>query len=298
MEIDKEIRRFLDNLYEGAYITDNCRKIEYWNEAAEEITGFKASEVVGKYCFDNILTHIDSSGKNLCTDCPLNEVLQDGEIREVEVFLHHKDGHRIPVMVKGMPLKDAEGEIIGVVEFFNEISERKSIIEKIKNLEKLAMLDELTQLPNRRYMENRMKLAMKDYLLNNGKFGLVFMDVDNFKIFNDNYGHNIGDKVLKAIATTFASNLRKDDIIGRWGGEEFVGIFSNVDEKQLGKISEKLRLLVEKTNTEFENKNLNVTISLGASLVKDNDSIEELIKRADDLMYVSKKNGKNCITLG
>jgi diguanylate cyclase (GGDEF)-like protein/PAS domain S-box-containing protein len=299
MIIDKELSRILDNLYEGVYITDRARKIHYWNEAAEEITGFKNSEVIGKHCFENILSHVDDSGKNLCTNgCPLSAVMQDGETREMEVFLHHKKGHRIPISVKALPLKDAEDNVVGVIEFFSEISERKSIIEKIKNLEKLAMLDDLTQLPNRRYMENRLKLALESYLLNNGEFGLIFMDIDNFKVFNDNYGHNIGDKVLKSVARTFASNLRKDDIIGRWGGEEFIGVFSNVNQKQLGKVAEKLRSLVEKTNIEFEDKGLGVTISLGASLIRSGESIGDLIKRSDELMYISKKNGKNCVTLG
>lgn len=160
------------------------------------------------------------------------------------------------------------------------------------------MLDTLTQIPNRRYLENIIQTKLSEYLLNQVKFGLIFMDIDNFKKFNDDYGHDIGDLVLKTISKTFSNNLRGDDIIGRWGGEEFVAVCSVVNIDNLKKLAEKLRILIENTIIEVEDKKLRVTISIGATIVTPKDNINTLIKKSDNLLYKSKRNMKNCITIG
>jgi len=293
----KNLEKIINNLYEGIYIVDKSRKLIYWNKSAEDITGYKGSEVVGSYCSDNILQHVDVDGNSLCVlGCPLAGVIEDGNPRDFEVFLHHKDGHRVPVLVRALPLKDKNEDIIGVLEIFSENSVRKNILEKIKSLEKLAMLDELTQIPNRRYVENTIKLRFDEYLLNGENFGIIFSDIDHFKKFNDDYGHDVGDLVLKTVSKTFSNNLRGNDIIGRWGGEEFVGIFSGIDGEGLKKIAEKLRTLVENTYVNVDNNKINVTISAGATLVNSKDDINTIIKRADKLLYESKGNGRNCVT--
>lgn len=287
----------LDNLYDGVYIVDKSRKIIYWNKAAEDLSGFKSSEVVGSHCFDNILQHIDLEGNPLCKlGCPLSNTITNDEITQIEVFLHHKTGHRVPILVKALPFKNKSGEIIGAIEIFSENSERKNILKKIKSLEKLAMLDELTQIPNRRYIENSINLRFNEFLLNEIEFGIIFLDVDHFKEFNDHYGHDIGDLILKTVSKTFSNNLRSGDTIGRLGGDEFIGIFPEINKAELKKIAEKLKVLVEKTYIELKDKKINVTISVGATLINSNDTINSLIKRADDFLYASKNKGRNCIT--
>lgn len=297
MEISaKNLKSILNNLHDGVYIVDKSRKIIYWNKAAEDLTGYSHLDLVGSYCFNNILNHIDIHGNKLCmSGCPLVAAIRDNEIKESNVFFHHKDGYRVPISLKALPYKYSNGEITGAIEIFSENSERKQILEKIKNLEKLAMLDELTQLPNRRYIENVIQMKLNEYLLNEVKFGLIFMDIDDFKKINDNYGHDIGDLVLKTISKTFSNNLRGDDIIGRWGGEEFIAVFSGVNRENLEKIAEKLRMLVE--NTVIKDEKLKVTISIGAALVTPEDDMDTLIKKSDQLLYKSKKGGKNCVSI-
>lgn len=297
--ITEDIREILDNLYDGVYIIDKERQIHYWNKAAEELTGYTNLDLVGSYCFSNILSHVDSDGNILCNNgCPMLKAIKENKIVESEVFFHHRDGHLIPTLIKIIPYKNKDGETIGAIEIFSENSERNNILKKIKELEKLAVLDELTQIPNRRYLENIIKMKLNDFLLNQVKFGLVFMDIDFFKKFNDNYGHDVGDLVLKTISTTFSNNLRGDDIIGRWGGEEFIGIFSGIDENSLKKITEKLRMLVENTTIKAKTQDLKVTISCGATLVTNEDDVNTLIKRSDELLYKSKKSGRNCVCIG
>jgi diguanylate cyclase (GGDEF)-like protein/PAS domain S-box-containing protein len=295
----KKIEKILDHLYEGVHIVNKNMEIVYWNKSAEDISGYKFSEITGNLCSNNILEHMDIKGNSLCTfGCPMMKVISDGKVRETELFIHHKGGHRVPVSMKSLPFKDDHGEIIGAIEIFSENSDRKNILKRVRELEELALIDELTHLPNRRCLENTIGLKLNEYQLNRVKFGLIFIDIDHFKKFNDNYGHDIGDLVLKVVSETFLNNLRGNDIIGRWGGEEFVGLFFLADEKDLESIGEKLRILVERTYIEVEGKKLNITISLGATLINSYDSPETIIKRADNLLYKSKRKGRNLVNIG
>jgi diguanylate cyclase (GGDEF)-like protein/PAS domain S-box-containing protein len=291
--------RIIENLYDGLYFVDRNRIITYWNKAAEQISGFTANEVVGKPCSDNILTHVDVEGNNLCTGmCPLAATIADGKPREVEVYMHHKDGHRIPVSVRISTLTDAQGKVIGGIELFTDISNQAANELRVKELEKLALLDNLTQLANRNYIEKEIQSRFEEKKRLNVPFGIFFIDIDHFKKFNDTYGHDVGDDVLKFVANTFVSNARPFDLYGRWGGEEFIGIIRNINFQDLELFGNRLRLLIENSYLIHENKKLYVTISIGATLVNKNDTIDSLIKRADTLLYESKTSGRNYLTIG
>jgi diguanylate cyclase (GGDEF)-like protein/PAS domain S-box-containing protein len=292
-------QRIIDNLHDGLYLVDRDRIITYWNKAAEQISGFNAHEVVDKPCSDNILTHVDSDGNSLCTSmCPLAASITDGKPREAEIYMHHKDGHRIPVSVRISPLTDREGTIIGGIELFTDISNQAANTLRVKELEKLALLDNLTQLANRNYVEREIQNRFEEKKRFNVPFGILFMDIDNFKKFNDRYGHDVGDDVLKFVAKTFIANARPFDLFGRWGGEEFLGIIRNINSKDLELLGNKLRSLIENSYIMSENEKLRVTISIGATPVDENDTIDSLIKRADILLYKSKTEGRNRLTLG
>lgn len=291
--------RIIDNLYDGLYLVNRDRIIQYWSKAAERISGFTAAEVVGKSCSDNILTHVDGNGTNLCKGmCPLAMTIADGTAREAEVFMHHKDGHRIPVSVRVSVLTEAEGNVIGGMELFTDISNLKFIEFRIKELEEMALLDNLTRLANRNYIEKEFLVRFEEEKRFGVPFGILFIDIDHFKRFNDTYGHDAGDRILKSIANTLAKNARPFDVIGRWGGEEFIVILRNVDEQQLGHLGNRLRVLVESSYILMENDKLHVSISVGATLMRDNDSMDTLLKRADTLLYESKRTGRNRLTIG
>ena len=293
-------KKIIDSLQGGVYFVDLDRVITYWNKAAEKISGFSTDEVVGRSCSDKILTHVDSEGNSLCHYmCPLAESMADAILVEVEMYMHHKDGHRIPVSVRTSALTDTEGNVIGVVELFIDISNNNSANElRVKELEKLALLDKLTQLANRNYIEKEIQSRFEEKKRFNIPFGILFIDIDNFRIFNNTYGHDVGDDVLKFIARTFIANSRPFDLYGRWGGEEFLGIIRNISSNDLENLGNKLRVLVEKSYLSHESDQLHVTISIGATLVHDDDTIDSLIKRADTLLYQSKNAGRNRLTIG
>lgn len=292
-------QEIIENLHDGLYFVDRNRIITYWNKAAEKISGFRADEVVGKSCADNVLAHVDSEGNSLCTStCPLEATIEDGQFREADVYMHHKDGHRIPVSVRASALSDTKGNIVGAIELFTDISHQTANELRVKELEKMALLDNLTQLANRNYIEKELQVRFDEIKRYQVPFGILFMDIDHFKRFNDTYGHHVGDEVLKFVAATFVANARPFDLFGRWGGEEFIGIIRNIHAEDLECLGNRLRSLIEKSYILHKDEKLNVTISIGATLVKENDTIDSLTKRADVFLYESKAKGRNCLTMG
>jgi diguanylate cyclase (GGDEF)-like protein/PAS domain S-box-containing protein len=290
----------LDNLYDGVYFVDRDRQITLWNKAAEKITGFTRGEVLGKRCADNLLRHVDHRGNSLCEGaCPLSYTLLDGQPRSASVFLHHKDGHRLPVAIGIAPITNNQQEIIGAVEIFRDDSATVAALEHLKELEDLAYLDGLTKIANRTYLENFIVGKFNEFRRLGWSFGVIFIDVDKFKQVNDTFGHQTSDQVLKMAAQTLVKNCRSFDLVGRWGGEEFLCVISKLkDPDQIMNIAERLRALVESAWVSLPGCSLHVTISLGVTLARLPDTPETLIKRAEGLMHRSKAAGRNRVTYG
>lgn len=289
----------LENLFEGIYFVDKERNITSWNSGAEQITGFDSQEVVHRSCYDNILNHVDENGVALCFDgCPLHATLKDGKTRLTNVFLQHKDGHRVPVMVKVLPIHNNNGEIEGAVEIFSEIHHERHFQKNFERLQREASEDSLTGVPNRKYLGAIIESKIREYKAVGISFGINFIDIDDFKHINDTFGHDVGDEILKLLVRSISASLRKDDVIGRLGGEEFVILFSNVDSEGLRIVSEKIRFLVETSKLRLPTQDLSITISIGSTLVTEADTVSDLIQRADHLMYESKRAGKNRVTFG
>lgn len=292
--IDSFYHKLLDNLYEGVYIVDKDRKILYWNEAAEKITGYDRSQVVGRYCWDNILMHIDSDGNALCNNqCLLESAIREGKNREAELFFHHREGHQVPVVVRIAPILDDAGSVAGAAEIFSDNYSSQDLTRKLRELERMALLDPLTKLGNRRYGEMNLTGRLRELKRYGWSFGILFIDIDKFKNINDAYGHDAGDKVLRLIAATINNGLRSSDVVSRWGGEEFVAFVTNVDEEKLRYVAEKVRMLVERSAITLGGCDNRITVSIGATLARKKDSAHGIIKRADSLMYAAKKAGRN-----
>ena len=286
----------LENIYDGVYFVDVNRKITFWNRGAERITGFAAEEVMGSSCADNILVHVDEQGHHLCDgSCPLQCSTETGCISNAEVYLHHKNGQRVKVSVNASPIIGIDGRIVGAIEIFRDSSAQVLDNRVMEELKKSALVDALTDLPNRRYLEMKLNSYLEEFKSLGLPFGVIFGDIDSFKQVNDTHGHLTGDDVLRMVARTLAGNIRVVDFAGRWGGEEFVLLITHVSGEHLKVIAEKLCRLVEGSFLLLQDKKLQVTISMGATEVRAGDTAEQILKRADDLMYRAKHNGKNCV---
>ncbi len=288
--------KLLDSLFDGVYFVDTERRITYWNAAAERISGYPKEKMLGRRCADNLLRHIDPLGCELCLEgCPLSATMQDGNLREASVFLHHAMGHRVPVSVRTSPVRDDNGQIIGAVEIFSDNSGSLQILHEYEKLKQDAYLDALTNVGNRRYGE--MTLSTRIFEMHNHTipFGVLFLDIDHFKNFNDRYGHKTGDDVLVMVAKSISYSLRKMDVVARWGGEEFIVILPGATGVIVQSVSDRIRILIEQSFILVEENRLNVTVSIGATMSLEIDSAESIVSRADRLMYLAKSRGRNQI---
>ena len=203
----------------------------------------------------------------------------------------------MPVRIRVAPILDVDGRIIGAVEVFSENSSRENLRQRIDLLEKLTGLDPLTQLSNRRRLEEEIQARLAESQRYGLTFGILFADIDRFKRVNDNYGHTTGDQVLKMVGHTMLNALRPFDIVGRWGGEEFLAVVVNVDLETLTTVAERMRALVTQSRLNHDSENITVSVSVGATLVLPGDDADSLVKRADEGMYRSKAGGRNQVTL-
>lgn len=291
---DGLFRNIVDSLAEGVYFVDPQRKITYWNRGAEAITGYSAAEVLGRSCRDNILVHTSDSGHCLCTGkCPLQATLDDATTREVQVFLKHRDGHRVPVHVRVSPIVDEEGAVVGGSEVFIDASGKLALLEKAAEMERLALIDPLTAVGNRRYAESVLKERIELFRRTSETFAVLMIDLDRFKAVNDQHGHAAGDAVLQAVARTIPANLRPFDFFGRWGGEEFLAILTKADGQRGLEVANRCCGLVRSCQVPCAGGSIVPTISIGVAVIEAGDSIREVLARADANLYRAKENGRD-----
>jgi len=289
---------FFDHFFDGVYVVDRDRRIVFWNRSAELISGYSREEVLGKSCADNLLRHVTQDGKALClSDCPLKATMDDGEPRSAEVYLHHKHGHRVPVLIRANPLHDDAGNIVGAVEIFADNTRHEAIFRQLKDMERSLYQDALTGIGNRKFADIRLSELMGAYREHEQMFGVLFADIDRFKNINDTYGHAIGDKVIALVARTLQNGLRPTDRVCRYGGEEFVCLMPSVGSEDIAQIAERVRMLVERAWLDTSSGALRVTISVGGALVRSSDSTGSLVERADRSMYLAKQSGRNKVVI-
>ncbi|RPI23531.1 MAG: diguanylate cyclase [Acidobacteria bacterium] len=294
--IDEFHKSLLENLHDGIYFTDLKRKILFWNKSAERITGFNSGEILGRCCADNILSHVDDKGNMLClSDCPLTESMTQGKPVEKELFLHHKNGHRVPVLVRVSPVRDDKGEIVGAVEAFSDNSSKMEALERVEELQKIAFVDALTGVGTRRFGEDMLRSRLDESRRYGWTFGILSVDLDNLKQINDLHGHEAGDHALVLVARTLVANVRSFDFVARWGGDEFLVIVTNLNAENILSLADKLRSLVGVSLLPPPTE-MRVTVSIGATVCHSGDTVRSLLKRADRLLYEGKALGRNRVS--
>lgn len=219
------------------------------------------------------------------------------ESYEIEYRILKKDGNYAWYYDRGTVIKrDENGKALIVSGIVFDISYEKEIKEKLfeakKRYQHLARIDDLTSVYNKRYMSRKIIKEMASLDENKNSLSLIMLDIDDFKEINDQYGHQAGDYFLKYLAQKIKENIQRDDVISRWGGDEFLILFKNKSIHEVNKIAEKIRSSFEKMKDE---QLIQATTSIGVAEFKEKAPLEEAIIRVDKLMYEAKFSGKNQI---
>ena len=275
-------------------MVDCNRRITYWNKAAERITGYYKNEMEGSFCSNNILQHIDEREIPLCREqCLLHQTLSDGQVREGNLYLHHKQGHRVLVSIQVFPLRDRLGQITGAAELFTDQVE----YHKNQSINYQILLNRLMGLENHRFGEMILQSRLYELQTFNVPFGVLFIDVDRFQTINDTYGLEIGDQVLHIAGKTLLNLTRQTDTALRWGGDEFLLVLPHLTIFLLQEIAERIRAIVSQSFLVHCHQKISVTVSIGATMAVVGDSVDSLISRAVQEMRHSKDMGRNKVSV-
>lgn len=289
IESEERYRFMTDNACDIIATMDLSGNFTYISPSVEKITGYSPEEVLGNYrklgyFLPGVQKEMDRRREII------REMVEKGEHFDSVNFEQRqvrKDGENIYTDTVVSGIYDSENKFLELLAVTRDITEK---VKKRREIKRISETDKLTQLYNRvkldNALENELNLA-KEKALN---FGLIMIDIDEFKEINDCFGHLAGDEVLVALAELFKTCVRSTDIVGRWGGEEFLIILPDTDEHDAIELAEKIRRQVNETLFLQQE---HITISLGVSVYNQDITVDSVIYRADQALYQAKNNGRN-----
>lgn len=300
----QQLLDIIEFLPDATFVIDSNRKVIAWNKAIEELTGVQKRDIIGKgsyayaeaFCGEPKPVLIDlifSDEKELKEQYPL--VQKKGNTLYTEFFAHSAyNGVGANLWAMASPLFDRDNNIAGAVESIRDVTERK-IMEK--QLKYLATHDALTNIPNRHFLnENLMRVVAK------ARRGVIsaflFIDLDNFKHVNDTLGHAAGDELLIAVTNILKKNLREEDFLARFGGDEFCVLLEGTTIEEAGIVAEKLRGAVEQDEFYLASHKccVNISISIGVSMIDGAFDSHKILSSADSALYIAKDGGRNRVS--
>lgn len=281
------------------YLKDADYKFTYVNPKTEEVFGLPLQEIVGKRGEDILPAEIAEIFH--ATD---KQVFNEKRQQSIEEVIGQEDGSNLHYWSIKVPIKNDSGDVEKMIGFSTDITELAKLRLQLKDAldyerqlrveqQSLAITDPLTGLYNRLKLDEvmtRQILRQKNF---SSDLSIILMDVDHFKHVNDTYGHQVGDEVLKEFAQILRQNIRASDVVGRWGGEEFLIICPNTNLEGSSKLAEKLRQVISKTTFTIVGKK---TASFGVSSYHAEDTAADVLSRADSQLYLAKQSGRNRVS--
>ena len=314
----EEIFKLFDYMLDGIFIINAEKEVVYINVSASLMTKLKPRSIIGKKSYEHLFF---ADEKLFCMKDGVLEIDKTSVYHEVDLKTSKDILIKVQVIIQ--PINFIPNESFWMVYFHNvadeinlstslrlEVEEREKatktifkVQSELQEYSELALKDNMTGLGNFRYFETEVLKTLESSIDNNSTFSLVMIDVDKFKTFNDTYGHQQGDEVLRVIGKSISQAVRASDVVARYGGEEFVMILKNTKMTDLERICEKVRLSVQNAKVPKLGKSeefLSVTISLGGVVIEPSVIREKgitdyktLLEIADKNLYSAKNGGRN-----
>lgn len=281
----------LQSIGDGVVTTDDTGKIIFINPIAETLTGYSLVSSRSKHLSD-ILRLVDEGSEKTIAH-PIHSCLEKIKTIEIEsncALIRH-DNSKIPITTSVAPITDNNGNLLGAVMVFHDVSEARSLQ---KELTFQASHDELTGLYNRREFDHKLKQALVHAKRDNQVHSLCYFDLDRFKVINDTCGHAAGDALLRELSVQIKSTLRKSDVFARLGGDEFSVLLLHCSIAQAAVVAENIRQLINSFRFMWEGKSFQLGVSFGLAKISSlENNAEEILAAADMACYVAKEDGRN-----
>lgn len=285
----------LETLYDGFFIVDSDLRFITWNTGAEQLLGYEAKDMANRVWTSGLLGYSDSSGQPVSDgSCGVNQVLALQRTVAGATKMRHAQGHMLSLETQTIPLFNAEGQLKGVIEIFRDTAGKQRAPQAYRDLHIAATKDALTGLNNRGELERALHQLLGQAIAAgyHDPFSVVFLDVDFFKKINDTFGHAVGDTVLINVARLMQQETYSGEVIGRYGGEEFVIVCPGTGLSQAVKRAERIRQAVNRLQIP-ELKGKLISASFGVTQAEPGDSVHDMLERADKALYAAKHGGRN-----
>ena len=296
---DPEIyQSVLNSLQTAVYIVDRNRRIRFWNEGAEQITGYLRQDVVGRFLRDHLLaTGDDVKNFDADPDDPVNVAFRDGKPSVMDVSILHKDGYRVPIVLRTIPIRNSRGAVVGAAESFeknrsaSEWSRRQSVYAD------LGCLDAMTGVAAKSFMETQLREHLMTFAEHNLPFGILLIQVDHMDQYRATRGPGVAHSILRIVAQSVENCVRPTDVVGCWDENQFIAILQQCKESEVALVGERVRRMICQSEIEWWGDKFSVTSPVGGAGCRPGDSVELLIARAAASVTESIGKGGNCVTV-
>jgi diguanylate cyclase (GGDEF)-like protein/PAS domain S-box-containing protein len=288
----------LEELQTGIYLVDRNRRIRFWNEGAERITGYLRQDVVGRFLRDHLLTASNES-KDLNSDPtdPINMVFRDGKSSIQDVSILHKDGYRIPIVLRTIPIRNGRGMVVGAAESFDTNRSATDWTRRLAGLADYGCLDEVTGIPSHNFMDTQLRENLITYSEHLIPFGILLIQVDGMDQFRARRGPGVVPIILRVIAPTIENCLRPTDLLGCWSENKFLAVLMECKEGEVIRVGERVRKMVNESEIEWWGDAFSVTCSFGGAGSRPGDDFNQLVGRAEKSLAESGNRGGNCVVV-
>jgi diguanylate cyclase (GGDEF)-like protein/PAS domain S-box-containing protein len=296
---DPEIlRHVLEDLPTGVYLVGRNGKILFWNYGAERITGHLRQDVVGHACREDFLGSTEGAEDCIPGVCAgLDAVLKDGKPTELQVSFRHKSGHLVPVRLRAIAMRDREGTIIGVAECFDELIDIAGSNRRRNKLAEHGCLDPASGVLTHKMIEARLRECLATYAEQPVPFCIMCIAFDHLEEVRARYGAGALAAVLRVAGQTLENSLRPTDYLGRWQENEFLAIVIECNRMEIALVGERLRRMIASARIKWWGDSLPVTIAMGATAAKAEDTTAEMMRRAEGALRRSVSQGGNQIVV-
>ena len=284
----------LNTMTDGAVFLDRNLRVTAWNRHLEKMTGLAAKNLLNQKYNISMLGFKDPVSSKPIPEAkdPIALLLKTLDTVKGAYRIAGCNGHELSIKLTGSPVIDAEGQFIGCILLIHDDSAQLNLKRQLKDLHAFSILDPLTQVANRAAFERAMEMSFHNREHSDEKFSLIVSDIDFFKQINDNYNHHIGDQALVAFSQILKNFVGDQDVLARFGGEEFVILCHNSDLKTAALRAEEIRKQLNQTPMSMLDGKC-ITASFGVSELLPGDSPTDLFVRADTALIQAKEAGRN-----
>jgi diguanylate cyclase (GGDEF)-like protein/PAS domain S-box-containing protein len=296
---EKDIHRMaLEALPLGVYAVNREGKVILWSAGAEKLTDYLRQDVLGRLHESDLLKSGEEDQKTAQDSAePRGDTLQAASSTDAPLSVRCKNGRYLKVQVRSVPLRDEAGEFVATVKVFEANSPSHCSYRRRGKLGAYGCLDALTGALNHSMIQARLKECLNLYALYPVPFCVMCYGIDDLSKLGDRYGQAAVDAVLRMVADTFESGLRPTDFLGRWLDQEFLAILPECGESDVMRVAERLRKLVRHAGVEWWGDTLHATVSIGATIGHDSDTVSTVVGRAEQALRESSSMGGNRVVM-